>query len=1602
MVPLSYAQQRLWFLDQSEGPSATYNVALAFRASDPLDRSALAEALADVVERHDALRTVFVQSGGEVRQSVVPLDGRLPLLDEVKTTESELDGATEAEAARPFDLAADLPVRATLFTLGEGEHRLLLVFHHIALDAGSHGPLLRDLSVAYSARRGGKAPFFGPVAALYADYTQWQSEVLGDPGDSSSLAGRQLEFWRQSLAGLPEELELPRDRKRPDSADHRGGTVEFRIGAETHGRLAALGRSANASMFMVGTAALAAWLSGLGAGTDIPLGTAYTGRDDEVLEDLVGLFLNTLVLRCDLSGDPTFEELVGRIRDTSLAAFDNGSVPFDLVVEGVNPARSPARNPLFQVSYSWQEWQGEHGGLALKDTRIEAVPVRSGTAKFDLLLDFTEHREDDVPAGIVSEIEYAANLFDHETVQSMARLLARLFDKLAQDPSQRLSEIDLVDDDERRLVLRTWNETTVDLGGKSLPELFTDQVRQIPEAVAMETAEETLTYAELNARANRLAHLLIRHEAGPETCVAVILPRAGALVAMLALFKAGATFLPIDPDYPRDRITYILDDAKPALTLSTERIAAELGLDTALVLDRTEVAAGLAGCPETDPGAADLTGPLSLETPAYIIYTSGSTGRPKGCVITTRVLTNLIQWQINLVSARPGTRVSQFGAVSFDAFEQEILSALFAGQTVVVPSEDVRRMPADLVAWLERKEINEFYAPDMVVRSVIEEAIAQGLRLNRLETLMQGGEPFQLTSQVREFLMERPAVRVHNHYGPSETHVITGITLQGDPQTWPTVAPIGRPIWNCQTYVLDTKLRPVPVGVVGELYLGGAGLGRSYLRRPGLTAERFVANPFGAPGERMYRTGDLVRWNHKGELVFIGRIDDQFKIRGVRVELSEINEVLRLHPHVAQAATGVREYALGDKRLISYIVPVAPHRPDPLELRRHVASLLPAAVVPAAFVALEFLPLNSNGKLDRSNLPEPDFAAQSAPDSREPRNPREVKLCEVFGEVLGVDRVGIDDSFFDLGGHSLMAARLVNLVRPLLGDEIGIRTLFENPTVAGLVAVADAVDEPAVVAPVVKRTRPPLAPAARPERLPLSFAQQRLWFVDQLEGPSSQYNVPLLALRVTGRLNTDALADALTDVVARHESLRTVFPNVDGKPYQKIIPADRVAVPVGCSPVRPDKLDERLLSVCEHEFELATELLLRAEVLSLSPEEHVFVLVTHHIVADGGSIAPLSRDLALAYTARLAGAAPDFAPLPVQYGDYTLWQRATLGRPDDPVALTAIQSSAWRAALAGIPDEPVLPSLRPRPAVASPRGAMVDFTVDGVTCARMRSLARAEGVTLFMLLQAGLAAVLTRLGAGTDIVLGTPVAGRSDALLDDAVGLFVNTLALRTDTSGDPTFRELLDRVRVADLHAFQHQDLPFDRVVEAVRPKRSQAHHPLFQILMALQTSGPLLELPGVEVREFGIGRSSTTKFDLDIGFTERPETESLSGVVHYSTDLFDRSTVEGLTEHLLAFLAAATADPGARLSAMDAPVAARDSLETALCASFAELLGVETVSVDDDFFDRGGHSLLAAELVGRLRSEYRVDFKLRDFLATPTVARVHEVLSRRSDRGV
>ncbi|MDA0567788.1 amino acid adenylation domain-containing protein, partial [Streptomonospora sp. S1-112] len=1508
-VPLSAEQRRLWLLNGLGGAVASaYNVPWALRVGGPLDADALEAALRDVLVRHAALRTRFpVGADGEPEQRVVaPGDVPVRLLRR-EAGGGDLAARVDRAARAPFDLARDLPVRFTLFAAGPEDHLLLAVFHHAAVDEWSQEPFLRDLDAAYTARAAGRAPAWAPLPVSYAHYALWQRDLLADPDKPGSRAHRLRAFWRGALAGLPEETPLPADRPRPvaGAGAAEGGLVRFTVPEELAGAVARLAEDTRTTRFMVLRAAVAVLLHRMGAGTDIALGTPATSRTDAALHDAVGMFLNTLVLRTDLSGDPAFSDLLARVRDADLAAFAHADLPFDDVVEAVNPARAAGRNPLFQVMVSHQTRPAGAEGLLGLRTRLEDQVI--DTAKFDLEFVFIDRPG---AAAVDGAVRYSAARFDRATVEELTRRLRLLLAAATARPDRPVSALPLMAEAERRRVVEEWNATARALPERTLPDLLDAGAARgrAADAAVLDADDPAgsvgLRRAEFDARVNRLARELAARGAGPETVVAMALPRSVDLVVALhAVVRAGAAYLPVDVAHPPERVAFVLDDAQPAAVLCDTAARAALPEDyaaRALVLDEPATAQRVAA---HDPGPftdADRTAPLRPDHAAYVLYTSGSTGRPKGVVVSHKAIVNRLEWMQGAYGLTAEDRVLLKTPVTFDVSVWELFWPFTAGAGLVVAAPQGHRDPGYVAGAITRHGVTVCHFVPSMLRVFVEApeaAVCTSLRL-----VVASGEalPGDLAAKVGAVLSN---ALLANLYGPTEAAVdVTSFDVGTEEFTGPGV-PIGRPVWNTSVYVLDQRLRPVPPGVDGELYLAGIQVARGYARRPGLTAERFVADPFGPPGSRMYRTGDLVRWDRAGRLVFVGRSDFQVKVRGMRVEPGEIEHALTAHPDVADAVAAALPDASGGTRIVGYVVPAPGAAPEPARLRAHAAAHLPDHMVPAAFVALDALPLTANGKLDRAALPAPEAPAAGGA-GRAPRGPVEELVCAVFADLLGVDRVAADDAFFALGGTSLAAARAVNTLRARLGVDLGVADLFAAPTPEALAArVAEA-----------ERARPALVggrAAASTGDVPLSAAQRGLWAAAQVPGAEAVYNVPW-TLRGRGPLDVGALGAAVRDVVARHAVLRTVFCERGGRPRQRVLAPEEVPDPLRVVRAGGRELGALVAEAARRPFDLRTEPAYRPVLFLADTGEYALLHLFHHVVVDEWSQEPFLRDLDAAYTARAAGRAPAWAPLPVSYADYALWQRDLLGAEDDPHSTAARQRAYWRDALAGLPEETPLPADRPRPAVRTGAGGVAAARIPAGLARDLAHLGRERGATPFMVLASAVAVLLHRMGAGTDIALGTPATSRGDAALHDAVGMFLNTLVLRTDLSGDPGFGAVVERARAAAVAAFAHADLPFDRVVEAVNPARAAGRNPLFQVMVSHQTRPDLAGgLLGGTATAVDDQVAQAARFDLEFEFVERPGEDAITVAVRYAADRFDAATAHGLGERLVRLLAAAAADP-------------------------------------------------------------------------------------------
>src|SRR5579859_2090981 len=1421
VIPLSSGQKRLWFLHQMEGPSATYNVPVALRLEGELKVEALRQGMEDVVKRHEILRTVFAEDREGPRQRILKVEETGGYFEQEEVGEEELGKRLEEVARYGFDLRREIPLRVWLLKVKEEEHVLVLLQHHIATDGWSMEPLLRDLGVAYEARRRGEGPGWKDLAVQYADYSLWQAEQLGERRVEAGGLGEQMEYWKEKLKGAPEEMELLRDRARGEESSYRGGEVGFRVSGEVHEGLLKLGREHGASLFMVLQAGLAALLTRLGCGEDIVLGSAIAGRTEEALNDLVGFFVNTLVLRSDTSGNPSYAELLGRVREDDLNAYAHQDVPFEYLVEVLNPVRTLNRHPLFQVMLVLQNTGGAE--IVLPGVKVSMQGVGVAPAKFDLTFNLREDRRGGVPQGIVGQINYALDLFEAGTVVKLGERLERVLEAVVQDAGQRVGEIEILSASERRQIVEEWNQTGHEVAEVCLAELFEAEVEKNPDRTAVVFEHQMLSYGELNRRANQLAHYLRELGVRPDSRVAICVERSlEMIIGVLGILKAGGAYVPLDPVYPRERLAFMLQDSAPMALLTQSHLRKVFAGFKLMqpVVDLT-IAQQWSQQPVTDLERSMLG--LTPQHLAYIIYTSGSTGQPKGVLIEHRGIVNVIKESLSKFGMEEGSRMVQLASLNFDASALEIFTALISGAALFLLENEVLMSPMKLGRFLGENSITT-----MAILPSLLELIPPG-EYRSLRSIIVGGEVCSA-----EVAARWAAGRVFfNAYAPTESTIYATAKLcHASEKQAPS---IGIPIANTGVYILDEYGEVAPVGMAGELYIGGRGLARGYQKRAELTGERFVPNPFAGAGERMYRTGDLGRWLPDGNIEFLGRNDLQVKIRGFRIELGEIEAVLRGYEGVGQAAALVREDHPGHRQLVGYVT--APGgRVDTGELRSYLREHLPEYMVPAAIVVLEELPLNANGKLDRKGLPAPEMGGGVR---RAGRTPEEEILAGLFAEVLHLEGVGIEDNFFELGGHSLLATRLISRIRSILGVELGIRTLFEAPTVASL----------AQQLPGAQRARVRLRAGPRPEVIPLSSGQKRLWFLHQMEGPSATYNVPV-ALRLEGELKVEALRQGMEDVVKRHEILRTVFAEDREGPRQRILKVEETGGYFEQEEVGEEELGKRLEEVARYGFDLRREIPLRVWMLKVKEEEHVLVLLQHHIATDGWSMEPLLRDLGVAYEARRRGEGPGWKELAVQYADYSLWQAEQLGERRVEAGGLGEQMEYWKEKLKGAPEEMELLRDRARGEESSYRGGEVGFRVSGEVHEGLLKLGREHGASLFMVLQAGLAALLTRLGCGEDIVLGSAIAGRTEEALNDLVGFFVNTLVLRSDTSGNPSYAELLGRVREDDLNAYAHQDVPFEYLVEVLNPVRTLNRHPLFQVMLVLQnTGGAEIVLPGVKV---------------------------------------------------------------------------------------------------------------------------------------------------------
>ena len=1305
-LPLSYAQQRLWFLDQLEPDSAFYNIPVSVELLGRLDLKALRQTFCALVERHESLRTVFTIDAGEAVQQICnDVTIRLPLIDlsglasSDRLLQSRL--LAQSESVKPFNLSTGPLLRVQVLKLEDERHHLLLSLHHIVSDGWSMGVLLREVASLYASYCMDESPQLMPLPVQYADYAVWQREWL-----QGEVLSSQLGYWREQLSDCPSLLELPTDRVRPAVQSYSGSTHGFEHDAGLTAQLNGLSQAHGVTLFMTLLSGFSVLLSRYSHQEDVCIGSPIANRTRSELEGLIGFFVNTLVLRADLSGDPSFEVLLDRVKSMTLAAYEHQDVPFEHLVDALSVERDMSRSPLFQVMFALQN--APMGSIASSDIEMRGLPVEGVISKFDLSLELTE-----IEDGIIGKFEYNTDLFDGLTIERLSVHFEQLLRGLVADPSSRISEVEMLTQAERDQQLVEWNDTAVAYPrDKCVHELFEEQASICPDAVALVYAGSVLTYGELNARSNQLAHYLLGRGVVADGLVGICMDRSLEMViGILGVLKSGSGYVPIDPGYPSSRIGYMLSDSGVGLVLTSRQVSA---LDDSFAGETISIDSdwdAISSQPITKLGSTDCCASNLM----YVIYTSGSTGAPKGVGVCHRSVLNCLSSLGQTLSLDKEARVLSLTTLSFDISVLELFLPLVTGAKLLVVGRSLAMDGKLLSGEIERSCVTHVQATPVTWGEL---ADAGGVGLARLKGVLCGGEA--LSQSLAEKLL-RHTDAVLNLYGPTETTIWSAysrVTAEQDRVS------IGRGLNNTQCYILNSAMDVVPQGVLGELYIGGDGLARGYLNRGGLTAEKFIPNPFGGEGDRLYRTGDIVRYLADGNIEYIGRVDHQVKVRGFRIELGEIESSLLSHECVKESVVLARTES-GDTRLVGYVV--LSSELDTSELRDYLKDRLPDYMVPGVLMVVDEFPLTPNGKLDRNALPSPEPG--SLTDAYvAPRTDIELTLSQIWSEVLGVDRVGIHDNFFELGGHSLLATRVISALRQHFEIELPLRSLFESPTVAGL--AEHVIDEQAQSRWLLA---PPLSPVSREQALPLSYAQQRLWFLDQLEPGSAFYNMPV-SVELLGRLDLSALRQTFNALVERHESLRTVFTMDAGEAVQQIRNITDVPLPlVDLSGLAaPERLlQSQLLAQSESvkSFNLSTGPLLRVQVLKLEDERHHLLLSLHHIVSDAWSMGVLLREVAHLYEAYRLGKLSALLPLPVQYADYAVWQRDWLQGE-----VLEAQLGYWREQLSDCPSLLELPTDRVRPAVQSYSGSTHGFELDAGLTAQLNGLSQAQGVTLFMTL----------------------------------------------------------------------------------------------------------------------------------------------------------------------------------------------------------------------------------------------------------------------------
>ncbi|WP_343746041.1 amino acid adenylation domain-containing protein [Chitinophaga sp.] len=1467
-VPLSFNQERLWFIDQMEG-SVPYHINVLLRLRGILEKDKLVNALQEIVNRHEVLRTVITSTAGVPHQQLLERYKWTMDVEDIPGIADDADklnGYVKSSTEKPFDLSADYMLRARLIVLGKEEYLLVLTLHHIVADGWSAGIIVEELVELYNAAVDNRSPQLRKLGIQYADYAIWQRNFLKE-----KVLERKMDYWKKKLADVA-TLQLPTDHPRPLLPGFRGREYHFNIGKEVTDQLKALSQQEGATLFMTLLAVFKVLLYRYTLQEDICVGSPIAGRSLRQLEGLIGFFVNTLALRTEVLPGMSFTELLKNIRDTTLAAYDHQDVPLEKIVEAVVRERDVSVNPLFQVLFILQNTPPVPD-IRLNGLHISPEPLESNTAKFDLTFLLQEQAGE-----LHGCIEYCTDLFEEATIERMARHFRQLSYAVAASPSATVGALPMLEATEKQQLLFDFNDTAAGYPSEAtIPDLFRKQAALRPEATAVVFADTTLTYAALNERSDALACYLQDKGVGTETLVPVCMHRApDMIVILLAILKAGGAYAPIDPDYPDDRIRYILSDLGGPLLITVGDYAdrlASLQPDLEIVCIDT-----LADAPAT---GAPASVKLRADNLAYVMYTSGSTGRPKGVLVEHRNVTSLV-CEPNYISLTPADAILSAGSVSFDATTFEYWGMLLNGGRLVLSREHELLDIAVLKEELQSRGVNKMFFTTGWFNQLVDTDITV---FSGIEAVLTGGERLS-EKHIEKLQAAYPLIKVSNIYGPTENTTFS-LSYRIDKHGLRAVTPIGLPLSNRTAYILDGSQQPVPLGVTGELYVGGAGVARGYLNHPELTSTRFLSSPFVA-GERMYRTGDLARREADGHITFMGRTDNQVKIRGYRIEPGEIESVLQELAGVKQVLVTVRNHASSGKQLVAYIVPAEDYNKD--HIRSSLRERLPEYMVPSFIIELDAFPLNANGKIDKGLLPSPDPDAGNQRAYAAASGPLETLLVEVWEELLGVGRIGVHDNFFELGGHSLLAMREAAVLRNRLEVELPVRSLFQYPTIAELAAYISGLSQ--------ESRLPAITAGGRPDRIPLSFNQERLWFIDQLSG-SVQFHMPAV-LKLKGRLNIPALEAALREIVNRHEVLRTVVTVTDGRPYQYVKAPDSWQLTV----INGEVNDEDINNWSITPFDLSKDDMLRGLLICAPSGDYTVVLTLHHIAGDGWSAGILINELSLLYNAIVSGEKAGLAPLPIQYADYAVWQRNRL--TDEALGQ---KLDYWKRQLQDVSLLQIPADFR-RPAVQRNDGATFQYVLNKTLSSKIKQLSLDNGASLFMTLLAAFKVLLYRYCGQTDICVGCSAAGRQQQELEGLIGFFINTLALRSDLSGAPAFTTFLQQVKQTTLEAFEHQDVPFEKVVEAVVKERDTTRNPIFQVLFGMPNMpvASQLHLKELSLSAVPVVRN-TTQFDINWSVIEAAEELQVS--IEYRSDLFLPDTIRRMVMSYELLLTAITSDP-------------------------------------------------------------------------------------------